>query len=46
MEDDTVPKEVPAFACTLFVKQPGGGFTNAQVVEKTAKTPTAKGKGK
>jgi hypothetical protein len=45
-KDNTVPKEVPAFACTLFVKQPGGGFTNAQVVEKTAKTPAANGKGK
>jgi hypothetical protein len=45
IEDDTVPKEVPAFALTLFVKQPGGGFTNAQVVEKTAKTPAANSKG-
>jgi hypothetical protein len=46
MKDDTVWKEVPAFARTLFVKQPGGGFTNAQVVEKTAKTLAANGKGK
>jgi hypothetical protein len=46
IEDHTVPKEVPAFARTLFVKQPGGGFTNAQVVKKTAETPAANGKGK
>ncbi len=46
IEDNTVSKEVPAFSRTLFVKQPGGGFTNAQVVEKTAKTPATDGKRK
>jgi hypothetical protein len=30
---------------SLF-EQPGGGFTNAQVVKKTAKTPATNGKGK
>ncbi len=46
IKDDTVPKEDPAFACTLFVEQSGGSFTNAQVAEKTAKTPAVNGKGK
>jgi hypothetical protein len=46
IKDDTVPKEVPAFARTLFVEQPGGSFTNTQVIKKTAKTPAADGKGK
>jgi hypothetical protein len=41
INDDIVPKEVPAFAHTLFVEQPGGSFTNAPVVEKTTKTPAA-----
>jgi hypothetical protein len=46
IKDDTAPKEVPAFACTLFVNQPGSGFTKAPVIEKTAKTPAANGKRK
>jgi hypothetical protein len=46
IKNNTVPKEVPTFACTFFVEQPGGGFTNAPAVEKTAKTPVANGKGK
>jgi hypothetical protein len=46
IKDNTVPKEVPAFARTLFVEQHGDGFTNAQVIKETAKTPTANGKGK
>jgi hypothetical protein len=46
IEDNTIPKEVPAFAHTLFVEQPGGSFTNAPVVKKTAETPAADGKGK
>jgi hypothetical protein len=46
IKDDTVLKEVPAFARTLFVNQPDGGFTNAQVIEKTTELPVASGKGK
>jgi hypothetical protein len=46
IKDNTVPKEVPAFARTLFVEQPGGGLTNAPVLEKTAEPPAANGKGK
>ncbi len=44
--DDTVPKEVPEFAHTLFVEQPGGSLTNTPVVEKTTETPPTNGKGK
>jgi hypothetical protein len=36
----------PCLCRTLFVEQPGGGFTNTTVVEKTAKTPAADSKGK
>jgi hypothetical protein len=46
MEDNTVLKEVPAFACTLFVEQPGGYFTNSPVIKKTTKTPAANRRGK
>jgi hypothetical protein len=46
IKDNTVLKEFPAFARTLFVKQPGDSFTNAQVIKKTAETPATNGKGK
>ncbi len=29
IDDDTVPKKVPSFACTLFAEQAGGYFTTA-----------------
>ncbi len=41
IDDDTVPKEIPSFAGTLFVKQSGGGFTTALTATKPAKISAA-----
>ncbi len=38
IDDNTVPKEIPSFAHSLFVEQAGGGFTTALTATNPTKT--------
>jgi hypothetical protein len=47
IEDDIIPKEIPSFACTMFVEQASGIVASAPVaVDKSAVTSTALNKAK
>jgi hypothetical protein len=41
INDNTVPKEIPSFACTLFVEQADISFTTALAATKPAETSAA-----